>query len=193
MKDLLKDRGRGEEQEHFRNLDRKLIEKMRERAKVSDVAKALAEKLRVDDAELLSRVASLGLDEQTGPAILLAPLVQVAWADGSVSDAERKVVLETAASRGVEEGSAVHGQLVSWLEKRPSDALFTTATECMRIGLAVLPASERDERIRSIVASCRAVAEASGNTLGRLLGLSDGVSVDEERVLEAIAHKLAAR
>jgi hypothetical protein len=54
MKDLLKDRGRGEETEHFHREDAKLIEKMRERAHLEDVAKALAAKLRVDDAELLA-------------------------------------------------------------------------------------------------------------------------------------------
>jgi hypothetical protein len=190
MKDLLKERGRGEESEHFRNLDKQLIEKMRERARLGDVAKALAAKLRVNDAELLARVAALGLDEQTGPAILLAPLIQVAWADGSVSEPERRVVLQTAVSRGVDEGSPAYAQLLTWMKDRPAYALFETANECMRIGLAVLPAAEREARIKEIVGGCRAVAEASGHSLGRLLGLDDGVSHDEQMVLDAIAHKL---
>src|SRR5438105_1472934 len=126
MKDLLKERGRGEESEHCRNLDKQLVEKMRERARLADVAKALADKLRVDDAELLVRVAALGLDEQTGHAILLAPLVQVAWADGSVSEPERRVVLQTAVSRGVEEGSPAYEKLLSWMKDRPSYDLFET-------------------------------------------------------------------
>ncbi len=33
MKDLLKERGRGEEADYFRKQDAKLVEKMRERAK----------------------------------------------------------------------------------------------------------------------------------------------------------------
>ena len=80
MKDLLKDRERGAEADHFRREDAKLLEKMRARAQVGEIATALAAKLRIDDAELLRRVADLGLDQETGPAILLAPLVQVAWA-----------------------------------------------------------------------------------------------------------------
>src|SRR3546814_14111627 len=55
MKDLLKERERGEEAEHFRREDAKLIEKMRERAHLDEIARALAAKLRVDDAELLRR------------------------------------------------------------------------------------------------------------------------------------------
>jgi len=192
MKDVLKDRGRGEETDHFRKMDQQLIEKMRERARVSDIAKALAAKLRVDDEEMLTRVRELGLDEQTGPAILLAPLVQVAWSDKGVTDAERNVVLEIAASRGVESGTPAHTKLVAWLKDRPSDKLFETATECMRIGFSVLPPAERDERIKALVASCRRVAEASGGSLGKLLGLGDGVSGDEEKVLDAISAKLRA-
>jgi hypothetical protein len=192
MKDLLKERGRGEETDHFRKMDQQLIEKMRERARVADVAKALADKLRVDDAELLTRVAALGLDAETGPAILLAPLVQVAWSDGSASEPEKAKVLELAEGRGVEPGTPAHDKLLSWLKARPSDQLFDLATECMRIGFSVLPAPERDERIKELVAGCRAVAQASGGSLGKLLGLSDGVSGDEERVLDAISHKLRA-
>lgn len=192
MRDLLKDRGRGDEADHFRKLDNALIEKMRERARVADIAKALADKLRVDDAELLARVQALGLDQQTGPAILLAPLVQVAWADGGVSEAEQNVVLSIAESRGLEPGSPAHSKLLAWMKERPSDALFETATECMRIGLAVLPDGERIERVKSLVDTCRRVAEASGNTLGRLLGFGDGVSEDEDRVLDAISAKLRA-
>ncbi len=190
MKDLLKERGRGEETDHFRKLDQQLVEKMRERARLADVAKALGDKLRVDNAELLSRVAALGLDADTGAAILLAPLVQVAWSDGSASQAEKAKVLELAESRGMDPGTPAHAKLASWLERRPSDELFDLATECMRIGLQVLPAAERDERIKAIVAGCRQVAEASGGSLGKLLGLSDGVSGDEERVLDAIGQKL---
>jgi hypothetical protein len=193
MKDILKDRGRGEEADHFRREDAKLIEKMRERARLGEIAKALAAKLRVDDAELLRRVTDLGLDQDTGQAILLAPLVQVAWAEGHVSDAERAVVLELAASRGVTPGMPAHDKLLEWLKRRPSDALFETATEVMRVGLSVLPPAERDERIKGIVDGCRRIAAASGGGLARLLGMSDAaVSGDESAVLDAIATKLHA-
>ncbi len=192
MKDLLKERERGEEQEYFRRQDVKLIEAMRKHAQLDDIAKALAAKLRVDDAELLHRVKDLGLDEATGPAILLAPLVQVAWAEGHVSDAERAVVLELAASRGVTAGTPAHDKLLGWLRERPSDALFMTALEVMRAGFSVLPASEGEERIKYLVAACRRIAAASGGGLALLIGVSDGVSDDENAVLDAIATKLHA-
>ena len=190
-KDLLKDRGRGEEADYFRREDEKLLEKMRARARVQDIAEALAAKLSVDDAELLRRVADLGLDHETGAAILLAPLVQVAWAEGNVTDAERAVVLDLAAARGVTQGTPPHGKLLEWLQRRPSDILFEAAMEVMRVGFSVLPPEERDERVRGLVDACRRVAEASGGGLARLLGMGS-VSGEEDAVLDAIATKLRA-
>jgi len=191
-KDLLKERGRGEEADYFRRADDKLIEKMRQRARLTDVAQALAAKLRIDDAELLRRVADLGLDHETGAAILLAPLVQVAWAEGHVSEAERRVVLELAASRGIVAGVPAYDKLLQWLGQRPSDAVFETAMEVMRVGFSVLPEAEGRERIESLVDACRRVAEASGGGLATLLGLGGRVSGDEDAVLDAITTKLTA-
>jgi tellurite resistance protein len=193
MKDLLKERERGEEADYFRRQDAKLIEEMRKHAHLGDIAKALAAKLRVDDAELLRRVTELGLNQETGAAILLAPLVQVAWAEGGVTEAERAVVLEMAASRGLTTGMPAHDKLLEWLRQRPSDELFETAMEVMRVGFSVLPAAERDERIKGLVAACRRIAAASGGGLARLLGVADGVSGEESAVLDAIATKLRAR
>lgn len=192
MKDIMKERGRGEEADYFRRADAKLLTKMRERARLGDIAQALAAKLQVDDAELLRRVGELGLDHETGTAILLAPLVQVAWAEGGVSEGEKTIVLELAASRGVTAGTPAHDKLLDWLRERPSDALFETAMEVMRIGFSVLTPAERDERIHGLVAACRRIAEASGGGLGRLLGLGGSVSGEESELLDAITTKLRA-
>src|SRR5258705_12769512 len=150
MRDILKDRERGGEAVFFRKQDEKLLRKMRERAALDEVARALADKLRVDDRELLNRVLDLGLTQDTGAAILLAPLVQVAWAEGSVSAREREVVFEIAASRGVEAGSGAHRQVESWLAQRPPDALFDTAPGGMKAGPPVRADAEPGEHIPGI-------------------------------------------
>lgn len=189
MKDIFKEREHGDEAQYFRRLDEKLLEKMRERAALDEVAQALADKLRVDNRELLNRVLDLGLTRDTGTAILLAPLVQVAWAEGSVSRREREVIFEIAASRGIEVGSGAQAQLEAWLERRPSDALFETALEVMKAGLEVLPGGEREERVRQTVDACKRVAEATGGGLARLLGMHNIVG-EEAAVLDAIGAKL---
>ena len=81
-KDIFKERGRALEAAYFHDQDAKLIEKLRESARLEEVAIALAEKLQVDNPDLLLRVMELGVTLDIAPAFLLAPLVQVAWAEG---------------------------------------------------------------------------------------------------------------
>jgi tellurite resistance protein len=188
-KDIFKERERALEAAYFHNQDAKLIEKLRESARLEEIAVALAEKLQVDNPELLHRVMELGVTLDTAPAFLLAPLVQVAWAEGEVTEREHKTVLRLAGARGVEESSPAHAQLLEWLQERPPDALFDTATEVIKVGLSVLPPGEREERIKRIVQACHEVAEASGG-LARVLGLGSGVSGEEESLLDAITTAL---
>jgi len=190
-RDLLRERERGAEADYFHREDDKLIAKIRERARLQEVALALAEKLRVDDPALLQRVVDLGLTRETGAAILVAPLVQVAWADGEVTDRERDVVLGLAAERGLVAGTPPHDQLVAWLQERPVDELFDTAVEVLSVGFSVLPAVERADRIRAVLEACAHVAEASGG-LAKLLHLRRAISGEEAAVLQALARKLRA-
>jgi hypothetical protein len=188
-KDSLKERGRALEEGYFRTQDAKLLDKLREDARLEEIVLALAQQLEVENPDLLRRVIALGITLDTGPAFLLAPLVQVAWAEGKVTDRERDTVLRLAAARGVEPGSPAHAQLLRWIEERPSDALFDTAMEVIRNGLAVLPTEEREQRLKRIVQACQEVAEASGG-LARVLGLGSGVSTEEDALLTAISTML---
>ena len=191
-KDTFKDRGRSFEEEYFRKHDAKLIEKLRERGKVEEIVEALAVKLQIDDPALLRRIMALGVTLDTGPAFLLAPLVQVAWAEGEVTDREREKVLRIAAERGVDTASPAYTQLQAWLRTRPADAIFEAAVEAIKSGLSVLTPAERADRVKRIVDACREVASASGG-LGRLLGLGTGVSSEEASILDAMTATLRAR
>ena len=109
-----------------------------------------------------------------------------------MTDREREVVFEIAASRGVGPGSPAHAQLEAWLLERPPNALFETALEVMKAGLALLTPEERDDRTRGIVEACSRVADASGGGLAKLLGMGSGVSGEEMAVIDAITMKLRA-
>ena len=188
-KDAFKDRERGFEEDFFRKSDARLIEKMRNRARLDEVVAELAKVLQVENPELLRRVIDLGINMSTGSALLLAPLVQVAWAEGKVTDKEREAVLRLAAGRGVEKGTPAEAQLLGWLDRRPDDAVFRTAIEVIKAGLSRLPSNEREERIASIVQACREVSEASGG-IAKALGVGSGVSTEEQSVLDVVSGAL---
>lgn len=189
-KGIFSEREQAAEAAYFRQHDARLVERLRQGAKLEEVASALAEKLHVDNPDLLQKARLVGVTAETAPALFLAPLVQVAWVDGSVSSAEQATVLRIAADRGVEAGSPAHDQLAQWLRVRPSDALFDTAVEVIKYGLDVLPPDERDERITRIVHACHEVAETSGGGLLKALGLGSGVSGLEASMLDTITGTL---
>jgi hypothetical protein len=189
--DILREKERGEEAQYFRRKDQELIQKLREKAHVDELSRRLAEKLQVEDPALLNTIIAQGVTQETGPAFLLAPLIQIAWAEGKVTPEERAEILKIARQRGIEDGSPAHAQLLEWLAKRPTDELFEVSEMSIKVGISVLPPTERDARIKEVVSQCRRVAAASGGSgLARMLGLAHAVSQQEEIVLAAITSRL---
>jgi len=189
--DILREKERGEEAQYFRRKDQELLQKLREKAHLDELANMLGQKLQVDDPVLLKRIVADGVTLETGAAFLLAPLVQIAWAEGKVSPEERAMILKIARERGIEDGTPAHAKLLEWLAHRPTDALFEASQSAIKLGISVMPEPERAERIESIVSACRRVAAVSGGSkLARLFGLASGVTHEEEIVLAAITAKL---
>src|SRR4051812_32143369 len=102
-KRLFGDRERAMEDSYFRQHDAKLVERLRQESTLDDIARALADKLQVDNQDLLSRARQAGVTAETASAFFLSPLVQVAWAEGSVSSQEHETVLRIARERGIED------------------------------------------------------------------------------------------
>ena len=190
-RDIFRERQRGEENAYFRQQDAKLIAKLRQKAQLSEIAHALADKLQADEPALLERIQKLGVTLDTGSAFILAPLVEVAWVDGEVSHAERDTILHIAKQRGVEPGSADYRQLLDWLAHRPSDEVFHTALEAIRIGLSVLPPDESEKRIATMIKACEDVAQAAG-WIDQLFHL-DRFSSSESAVIAAIRRQLESK
>jgi hypothetical protein len=180
------DREKALEESYFRQEEAKLLEKLRQRANLDEIALALGEKLQVDNADLLARVREVGVTLDTAPALFLAPLVQVAWADDSVSRKEHQAVLRLASTRGVEENSPAYAQLEEWLRVRPSDELFDVGVEVLKYSFSVLTETEREDRIRGVLEACHEVASASGKGLATLLALGNTVVSDEQALLDAL-------
>jgi len=187
------DREKAMEADYFRKEEAKLLEKLRQRANLDEIAAALRDKLQVDNPELLATVRDLGVTADNATAFLLLPLVQVAWAEGKVRKDEHEAVMKLAHERGVEEGSAAEQHLRDWLANRPADALFDASLEVLKAAFSVLPVRERQERVERLVDACRTVAEASGTEIAHQIGLGTGVSRSERTLLDAIKEKLRSR
>jgi hypothetical protein len=183
----LGERGRALEEDYFRKRDRELIEKMRQASAVEDARRAMAAKTGLNDADL-QELQALGFTTDTVTLLPLMPLVQVAWADGAVSDAERRLLVELARARGIAADSAADRQLATWLASRPDAAVFARASRLIAAMLAEPGAAQDAMTADDLIRYCERIAEASGGLLG-----FNRVSAEERALLASIARDLTAR
>jgi hypothetical protein len=181
------DRERALEEEYFRKRDRELIEKMRKASAAEDARRAMETNTGLQDPALLKELEDLGFVPETVALLPLMPLVQMAWAEGGVSDAERKLIVQLARARGMDEGSAADRQLSTWLSSRPSNDVFARATRLIRAMLDK-PVTDHGLTADDLVKYCENIASASGGILG-----INRISSGERALLNTIARELKGR
>ena len=183
----LADRGRALEEDYFRKKDRELIEKMRAVDAAAKARKDLGASTGLSDPALLDELQALGFTPETVPLLPLIPLVRVAWAEGGVSAQERKMIVDLARARGITAGSGADRQLADWLDRQPSEAVFTRAMRLISAVMSGQSANTASLSAEDLVKYCEEIAAASGG----LLGIGK-VSSEERKLLASIAAELKA-
>ena len=186
-KDVFADRGRSLEEDYFRKKDRELIEKMKKAAAAEESRREMGARTGLTDPEMLQELEELGFTPETVALLPLVPVVQMAWAEGGVTDAERKMLTELARSRGVEARSAADRQLQEWLARQPDDSVFARARRLIRATLTS-GQEQSDLTADDLVKYCENIASASGGILG--IGK---ISAEERALLASIASELKTR
>jgi hypothetical protein len=164
--EILRDRGRSLEDEFFRREDQRLLARLNELKTVETTRAALAKASGIDDPAVLDALLGLGIRAETVAALSVVPLVEVAWADGSLDAKERGAILEGARQSGIAPGSTAHALLEPWLERRPDAKLLSTWLQFVRDLRDRLSAEEAARLKSSLLDQARAVATASGGVLG---------------------------
>jgi len=129
--------------------------------------------------QIRRELQAMGLERHSAKLVAVLPLVEVAWADGTIQEGERAVILTAARQRfGLEEeGLKV---LESWLARRPSPEV---ADRGRRL-LAVI-CEQRGLSCRDVITLSREVALAAGGWFG--FGVIDAA---EAKVIDEIARTL---
>jgi len=171
------------EGEYFHQLDVELIEKMRRRSDLEEQRLHMAEASQINNPNILEALEKLGYNPTTVSLLHFVPLVQVAWAGGSVRHAERDRVFAIACLHGVKANTPTHEQLVAWLDQRPPEEFFRGTLRAIRAHLESLPQTERRARQDAILHCCAEVASAAGWHLGK-------IGAAERKLLEEIQKEL---
>lgn len=182
MGDEVAERGRNLEDEYFHRKEKELIEKLRQRNERVAQVQALSEATGIPDQDILETLHELGYTPGTIALLHLVPLIQVGWADGSISSKERELILEAASLRGVTEGSPAYDQLTDWLTTQPKAEFLDQILSIIR---RLLEADESSPGKGLLEDSVR-IAGASGG----ILGFGNKISDEERAVIERIASGL---
>ena len=176
----------GLEEEYFRTKDVALVQKLKTvfDAKTSEAEIRAA--TGITSQAVLDRLAALQMHGAVLAAFKLLPLVEIAWADGSVDAREAKAIIDSAIRSGVpREGPAIE-QLEEWIKRGPAEdgrAVWKMYAEELR---KTLSADELATFRDDLLGYAKAVAEASGGVLGMVFQISPS----EQRVIDDISKRL---
>lgn len=174
------------EEEYFLRMEQELIANMRRSRKAEAERRQLAEALGIEDEVVLRDLQNLGYTCESASLLPLIPLIQVAWAEGYVSNLERRFILEIARSHGIERGSGADQKLGQWLDHRPTEEFFETSLRAIAALLQTLTQEQREVGRRDLISFCAGTAAASGG----IMGLGNKISDEEQALLDHIAAEL---
>lgn len=186
--DVLGDRRKALEESFFAKENASLLEKMKAEQQAGATKEALASISGIDSDDVLDKLCGLGIEADTWAAVSIAPLIEVAWADGKIEDTERRAVLSAAEANGIAAGSPSYSLLENWLSHRPDGRLLEIWGTFIVSLCAELNAGEREALKGQIIGRARSIAEAAGG----FLGLGNKISAEEEVVLAQLAKAFDA-
>jgi hypothetical protein len=184
--EFLKDRRVSFEEIFFAKQDAKVLAQLRQERERKAAIEGLARVSGMADAELLGRLVDLGIDVRSWTALSLVPLVEIAWADGSIDAKERTAILTAASEHGLHRTAPGYVLLESFLRNRPDAGLFAAWGGYMTELVQQLRPGERESVREQIVDRARKVAAAAGGILG-IGAISDA----EKRVLATLERPFA--
>jgi hypothetical protein len=139
----------------------------------------------VKEPTVLRMLADLGMDDLSYRALPLLPLVEVAWADGGIQDAEKRMIEGLVERFGGGEEARRH--LDNWCAYAPTPEYFRRGREALAALLAKEPEHELGDNVAAqIVDLAKQVAKSAGGVFG--IGAT---SRTEQAVIDELSRVLA--
>jgi len=186
--EFLGDRKKALEEQFFAKENERLKEKIRSQLQQHATRQALAQASGIEDDVVLDELLEAGVKPETWAAIELIPMIEVAWADGTLEKKERAAILAAAAECKVLPGTPPYELLESFLARRPDAKLLKAWGEYVVVVSARLDANGRNELRERILGHAQQVARVAGG----ILGLGNKVSPEEQRVLDELTRAFEA-
>lgn len=186
--DAFDSRRSGFEEAYFKSKDAELVAKLRQVFEAKRTKEELSKASGITNAQVLDRLVQAHVDGRMLTAFKLYPLVEIAWADGSVDKVEADAVINAAVKHGIEQGSPALDRVKTWLKDGPTAdaraAWYMYAAELRN----VLTPAELNAFREDLLKTARHVAELSGGILGMFFTVSKGERTVLSKITEALTH-----
>jgi hypothetical protein len=184
-KDIFRTRAMYLEDEYFHKKEFALLEKLKAVFQKKIDKESIRKQTGITNEQLLDRLVSVNLNGEMMAAFQLYPLVEIAWADGDLSEKEAQSVLAEGERQGIRPGSRGYRMLEERLHKGPDPEIrkiwFLYAEELKK----VLSRDELDRVRHDLLERARGIVAATGH-LERLLIDVGG----ERKVLKKVEEAL---
>ncbi len=152
---------------YFRAADIILIEKKRQLEKMERTLATAAKISGISSEVVLRKLIELNVHLDVLATLSIIPLIEVAWADGKVDEAERDAVLKGAESYGLHRDQIGFSLFEQWLGHPPPVGIFESWIYYIRGLCPLLSGTERELLKADLIQRARAVAEATGGPTGK--------------------------
>lgn len=126
-------------------------------------------------------------------ALAMAPLVEVAWADGNITPGERAAVLEAAKTLGLDQRSEFcRSTLKRWLFERPPAEAFVRWRQSLASALASGETRPSRKISRRLVSEAQRIAKMDERPFeeGSSVDARAGITAEERSVLDDLSAVL---
>jgi tellurite resistance protein len=178
---ILGDRGKALEEMFFARESENLRKNLQEKEEVRDKKEALSSSSGITDDAVLEQLVALDIRSDTLAALSLVPLVEVAWADGTIDDSERSAIMSAAEDSGINDESAA--LLDGWLVTQPGSEVLSAWKDYVSTLTSKMDTAARDKLEQELLGRARMVAESAGGFLG--IG---SISPEEKDKLEELGR-----
>ena len=184
----LDERLRAIEDEFFYEVDLKLWKRLRENRLRDEKRQQLNKLMHVQDQAMLDELIEQGIDDESIAVLLFVPLAFIAWADGRVTDAERKTVIEIVSQYARENSDTFVAAVKKWLDRKPNDKLWDAWEAYVQVLREKSPGCVADMITDKLFDYAQRVAEVSHSFLS-----FNRINAEKQQALDRLQDALKVR
>jgi|GEM_PF-1588104 len=182
----VKERGHAFENQYFNKLSGEKAKALKQKLEQEQNLEELKRITGITNDTLLEHILDQGLSASELAALSLFPIAQVAWADGTLDDNERKAIIKVCQEDGIQADSPAMALMETWLEETVDESLFSLWKDWVSSTLSNMSDEQAKDFSLSIIAKATKVAQASRS----FLGLGPAISSEEQKVIDQIKSAL---